>query len=323
MAPQDDHRLPDGPTRLDVNRRSFLKTIGVTSVAATIAAEGHVSAQPGRPVAPTAGAPTALPDSAGYMNIRQEVADDLRRRGIVGYADRLRVQPGEAITFMVSSEAPRYRSEIVRLVHGDPNPRGPGIKEAVVEAPVNGDYDGRHQDLPLGSYITVPDHAALRLTGSFSFLAWIAPTTQRLGAGASLGAKGLLTKWMPGQGGYAVVIDEAGRLALWLGDGSGRVTKAATDVPLRHASAHARPGLLVRTLGLLSACRGAKQHRQRRQPRRHHQPARPRRHGLSGIPKGRGGLRHELDRLVRIAVIQQLHEQRLSRDGKRPPALRL
>lgn len=252
MAPHDAHRSADGPTRLDVNRRSFLKTMGATSVAATIATEAHASAQPARPATVPAGPPTALPDSAGYMNIRQEVADNLRRRGIVGYADHLRVQPGEAITFMVSSEAPRFRNDIVRLIHGDPNPRGPGIKEVVIDTPVNRDYDGRHQDLPLGSYVTVPDHAALRLTGSFSFVAWIAPTTQRLGPGASLGAEGLLTKWMPGQGGYAVVIDEAGRLALWLGDASGRVTKAATDVPLR-PWIPAIPGMNQRPQGVATA----------------------------------------------------------------------
>ena len=38
------------------------------------------------------------------MRIRQEVAENLVKRGIVGYADHLRVQPGETIRFMVSSE---------------------------------------------------------------------------------------------------------------------------------------------------------------------------------------------------------------------------
>ncbi len=33
------------------------------------------------------------------------------------------------------SEAPRYRADIVRLIHGDANPKGPGIKETVVDAP--------------------------------------------------------------------------------------------------------------------------------------------------------------------------------------------
>ena len=40
---------------------------------------------------------------------------------IVGYADRLSVQPGQSIRFMVSSELPAYRTEIVRLIHGYDN----------------------------------------------------------------------------------------------------------------------------------------------------------------------------------------------------------
>ena len=70
--------------------------------------------------------------------------ENLVAMGIVGYADRLSVQPGETIQFMVSSQLPRYQAEIVRLIHGDPNPRGPGMKEEVIEAPVNREYAGRH-----------------------------------------------------------------------------------------------------------------------------------------------------------------------------------
>ena len=45
-----------------------------------------------------------------------------------GYPDRFSVRPGETIGFHISSKAPRYRAQIVRLIHGDPNPRGPGLK---------------------------------------------------------------------------------------------------------------------------------------------------------------------------------------------------
>ena len=53
--------------------------------------------------------------------------EGLVERGIVGYADHLSVQPGETIQFMVSSQLPSYDADIVRLIHGDPNPLGPGI----------------------------------------------------------------------------------------------------------------------------------------------------------------------------------------------------
>ena len=147
---------------------------------------------------------------------------------VVGYADRLSVQPGETIRFMVSSELPRYRAEIVRLIHGDPNPKGPGIKEELVATAANGEYPGRHQEIPVGSYVIVPDNPALHMAGSFTLQAWIAPTTPQRGV------QGILTKWSgPDQLGYGLFIDEDGSLALWLGDENGNVEKVRSGRALR------------------------------------------------------------------------------------------
>src|SRR5687767_7399699 len=144
MAPHDDD-LPkgdaadlDAPPPTDVSRRDFLKTVGVAGVATTLpGSSSSAQAQTQTPTptqapaqtqsAQRAGAPTRAPVERPYMRIRQEVAENLIKRGIVGYADHLRVQPGESIKFMVTSEVPRYRADIVRLVHGDANPKGPGI----------------------------------------------------------------------------------------------------------------------------------------------------------------------------------------------------
>lgn len=162
-----------------------------------------------------------------------EIPEILRERGIVGYADRLSVQPGETMRFMVSSELPRYRADIVRLIHGDANADGPGFKETLVDTPVNGEYAGQRQDLPFGSYVMVPNHPSLRLRGSFTVTAWIAPTTPGESFGARA-AQGVLTKWSEGErGGYGVVIDEAGRLALWLGGDNGQVDRLHAEPALR------------------------------------------------------------------------------------------
>jgi N,N-dimethylformamidase len=49
---------------------------------------------------------------------------------LTGYADRFSVAPGETIAFKVSSAAALpYQARLVRLISGDPNPAGPGIKE--------------------------------------------------------------------------------------------------------------------------------------------------------------------------------------------------
>ena len=157
----------------------------------------------------------------------------LNAMGVVGYADRMGVAPGETIRFMVSSELPTYRAEIVRLIHGDANPNGPGIKETLVETPVNDDYPGRRQALPLGSYVTVPDAEPLRLGGSFTITAWVAPTRPGVvGWVGEPGAQGVVTKWTADRG-YGLMIDEQGRLALWLGAADGQVAHVAAEPPLR------------------------------------------------------------------------------------------
>ena len=157
----------------------------------------------------------------------------LTAMGVVGYADRLSVAPGETIRFMVSSQLPTYRAEIVRLIHGDANPNGPGIKEELIETAANGDYPGRRQDLRLGSYVTVPDAAPLRLGGSFTITAWVAPTRPGvIGWVGEPGAQGVVTKWAADRG-YGLVIDEQGRLALWLGAEDGQVARVAVEPALR------------------------------------------------------------------------------------------
>jgi N,N-dimethylformamidase len=200
---------------------------------------GGASAVQATPAAQTGrGAQPPAPAGRGQGRQNQPSAQEgLDRMGIVGYADRMTVQPGETVKFMVSSNAPRYRADIVRLIHGDANPKGPGVKETVVETPANADYPGKRQVLPLGSYATVPDNAALRLGGSFTITAWIAPTRhdpEAPGGTAPNGDQGIVTKWSEGdKSGYGLVIEEDGRLAVWLGEKGGRVEKVRSDTALR------------------------------------------------------------------------------------------
>ena len=237
MAPDDERtRSPRStPSPDTVSRRAFFKTVGATSFAASVMSRADVEAQVQR-----GGTALGYPDGPGYLPIRQEVRDNLRARGIVGYADRLRVQPGQTIRFMVSSEAPSYRAEIVRLIHGDPNPAGPGIKEEVLSTTVSGEYRGFRQELPLGSYVTIPDAAPLRRTGSFSITAWIAPTTIRPQPGEEselfprVGAQGIVTKLSEQDGrGYGLFVADDGALALWLGGPDGRIERLTASPPLR------------------------------------------------------------------------------------------
>jgi N,N-dimethylformamidase len=148
---------------------------------------------------------------------------------ILGYCDRPSVAPGEELDFYVScaEELDTYRADIVRLVHGDLDPVGPGFKEEVVETAISGEYPGRFQPTYAGSYAVVPDHPALAPGDGFSVQALIWPTTP------GAGRQGIVTKWSETDGaGYALVIGEDSCVALELGDGKGGRVRVGTGEPL-------------------------------------------------------------------------------------------
>ncbi len=143
---------------------------------------------------------------------------------IVGYSDRWSVSPGDTIRFMVSAQVDAYEAALVRLIHGDPNPAGPGFKEEEIPSRVDGVYPGRVQPLHNGSYVRVADHPLLRQSGDFYVEAHIFPTTP----GGQ--PQGLITKWDATRDeGYALVLDEHGALSLWLGAGTDHVVRLSTE----------------------------------------------------------------------------------------------
>ena len=148
---------------------------------------------------------------------------------IVGYADSFGVRAGDTIRFMVSCKLPSYTADVVRLIHGDLNPDGPGFKEKLVQNV--GTFSGQLQKLVIGSYAVVPDHPLLRLKESFTLSAWISSTTP------SKSSQGLLTKWSDSNNtGYGLILDGDNGLSLWIGGSDGRVERISTGVPLRRAS---------------------------------------------------------------------------------------
>lgn len=147
---------------------------------------------------------------------------------IVGYTDPLSVRPGERLRVMVSSRAPRYRAAVVRLIHGDDNPAGPGFRAEPVPSSVDGEHDGVRQELDRGSYLRVGDRPALRPGKALTVAAWVKPTAP--GGHAQVVA----SKWDPKRGGWVLGFDERGRLSLRLGGGrSGRSTTVAVKSPVR------------------------------------------------------------------------------------------
>lgn len=147
---------------------------------------------------------------------------------ILGYSDKISVRPGDAISFMVSSiDGQAYRSSIVRIIHGDNNPAGPGFRYEEVATDIDGSRPGRLQEALAGSYVVVPDHPLLAGLESFTLQAMIWPTTP------GDGAQSLLSRWDEGRkAGFILGLDEKGCVALTLGDGSGKVQTVSSGKPV-------------------------------------------------------------------------------------------
>ena len=71
---------------------------------------------------------------------------------LIGYVDRFSARPGQRIAVKVSSQLGElYRANLVRIIHGDANPVGPGLKFDEVPAPFAGTYKSRFQPVHSGS----------------------------------------------------------------------------------------------------------------------------------------------------------------------------
>lgn len=141
---------------------------------------------------------------------------------LIGYCDKISAAPGDTISFKVSTDAARYDSVIVRLIHGDSN--GPGFKEEILTPGER--RPGRKQIAMCGSFGRVESGDALSFHRGFTIQMWIYPTTPAKGW-----AQGLLTSWSDNAG-IALVLGEEGDLVLMLGHGD-RMTEVRSGKPLR------------------------------------------------------------------------------------------
>ncbi|MFC5068908.1 N,N-dimethylformamidase beta subunit family domain-containing protein [Flaviflagellibacter deserti] len=152
---------------------------------------------------------------------------------LTGYADKFGVHPGDKIKFYVNCDGPaEYTAEIVHMIHGDTNPRGPGYIEKPVSAAVNKTYKGKKQVVHGGSYGFVADAPQLRVE-SFTLQAWIWPTIPRTHPRYwKHGPQAIVTKWSGGKG-YGLFINADGCLELRV-DGE----TITTGAPIRDHAWH-------------------------------------------------------------------------------------
>lgn len=153
---------------------------------------------------------------------------------ITGYANKMSVAPGEHVTFHVHSEFNEsYQADIVRLIHGDTNPDGPGFKEELIHTSVSDQYVGKNQPIHAGSYILTPSNPTLDLS-SFTLCAFIYPTTPITDLeGVAVGTQAIISKWDAiEETGYGLFINSNGELTLRIGRGRGKVEEFSTGRPL-------------------------------------------------------------------------------------------
>src|SRR4051812_29920332 len=121
------------------------------------------------------------------------------RRGIVsqavlpitGYLDRFSARPGEDVVARISLRtAGPYRVRLVRVICGDPNPDGPGMRFEDLSARLDRTLQGRHQPIQIGSYGLVPKGPARSPAApcTWTVLIW----TANLGGHATLVSDGHL-----------------------------------------------------------------------------------------------------------------------------------
>src|SRR5271154_4928593 len=72
---------------------------------------------------------------------------------ITGYLDRFSHRPGEEFSAFVSvRDGGRYRARLVRVLSGDPNPDGPGVRFEDLSHRFDLSLSGRRQAIHSGSY---------------------------------------------------------------------------------------------------------------------------------------------------------------------------
>lgn len=149
---------------------------------------------------------------------------------LFGYADKITIKPGQKIDIHVHADGTdRASAQLVKIIHGDQHPSGPGFIEKEVACEVNGEWDVKKQFTQVGSFLRVADPAKrLAHDGSFTIFGYVWATLPSFGVRQSL-----IGRWDSYRNeGYCLGINRSGLLEFWLGDGK-EVDYVAAEVPLQ------------------------------------------------------------------------------------------
>ena len=148
---------------------------------------------------------------------------------LFGYTNKLSVKPGENIDFHVSADGTQSAdAQLVRIIHGDEHPNGPGYMDEEIESDLNGKWDVKKQFTQLGSFLRVNDpNNLLAIDGDFTVFGYINPSNPNTGA-----HQWLFCRWdNKTNKGYGIGINKDGYLELVVGNGK-EVDYLYSELPL-------------------------------------------------------------------------------------------
>lgn len=136
---------------------------------------------------------------------------------LFGYAEPLSATAGQAVDFMISAEVADHADvQLVRLLHGDQNPLGPGFVEQEVDTDLPREIEVCHQFTQLGSYARVRDEKEVLAAPSQGTIhGFICPSRPGTDEQAIAGRWSQLQKR-----GYLLLMGADGCLQFRIGDGS-------------------------------------------------------------------------------------------------------
>ncbi len=95
---------------------------------------------------------------------------------ITGYLDRFSHRPGETFSAYVScAGGGQVRVRLIRVISGDPNPAGPGLRYVELADRLDRIFPGRRQPISLGSYAMVARGPPCETTGPRTWTALVCP----------------------------------------------------------------------------------------------------------------------------------------------------
>lgn len=148
---------------------------------------------------------------------------------VFGYASKISVKPGDEISFHVHADGTDTAdAQLVRLIHGDQHPAGPGYLEEEIKSSLDGRWEVKKQYTQVGNFLTVNDpERKLALGGDFTLCGFIYPTLPGDGV-----RQALFARWdIYHTTGFGLWINQNGHLEFGLGDGK-EVDYLSAEVPL-------------------------------------------------------------------------------------------